>query len=162
MSEQAANRRRQEELYGEPLASLVAGICDTLGINQTAVARVLGLSTPMLSHLVAGRRVKIGSPLAHARLVQLRRLAADVAAGRTSPAQAAEEVARIAASQDSWATTAPTTEPAALQQQLLSVAPAEEWVQIAAEIAERHPGAAALLHQLAAGRAQGGDVDRVG
>ncbi|WP_114560881.1 DNA-binding protein [Desertihabitans aurantiacus] len=162
MSEQAANRRRQEELYGEPLASLVSGIGDTLGMNQTAVARVLGLSTPMLSHLVAGRRVKIGSPLAHARLVQLRQLAADVAAGRTSPAQAAEEVGRIAASQDSWATTAPTTEPAALQQQLLSVAPAEEWVQIAGEIADRHPGAAALLHQLVARPAQGGGVDREG
>ena len=145
MSEQTVNRRSQQELYGEPLADLVGGIARTLGLNQSGVARVLGLSTPMLSHLVAGRRVKIGNPLAHARLLQLRQLAADVGAGVVLPGSVPAEVERIAASQDSWATTEPTRRRVDPTSRLLAAASPEEWLSICGEIAHRHPRAAEAL-----------------
>lgn len=50
-------------------------VTDGLGLTQSGVARALGLSPAMLSQLVRGQRVKIGNPLAVARLQALLTLA---------------------------------------------------------------------------------------
>ena len=41
------------------------------GITQRRLAQVLGLSAPMLSQLISGRRIKIGNPAVYERLVML-------------------------------------------------------------------------------------------
>jgi len=50
-------------------------VTTSLQLTQTAVAGVLGLSPAMLSQLMSGHRVKIGNPLAVARLQALLSLA---------------------------------------------------------------------------------------
>jgi predicted transcriptional regulator len=61
----------QRRLYGEPIATLVHRVTGGLGLTQAQVAQVLGLSPSMLSQLVSAHRVKIGNPLAVARLQNL-------------------------------------------------------------------------------------------
>lgn len=107
MSEAEADHRRrniqqQQELYGAPLASVVFSLTSTLGLSQADLARVLGLSAPMLSHLVGGRRVKIGNPVVGARLTQLRQLVADVDAGHVPPDGVPARVQAIARSSEAW------------------------------------------------------------
>ncbi|MGQ0576363.1 MAG: XRE family transcriptional regulator [Pseudonocardia sp.] len=63
----AANRERQRELYGAPLAERVRRVVDVLRISQARLARTLGVSPAMLSQLVSGRRVKISDPVVLAR-----------------------------------------------------------------------------------------------
>ena len=65
----------QRRLYGEPIGVLVRRVTAGVGLNQARVAEILGLSPPMLSQLVGGHRVKIGNPLAVARLQSLLGLA---------------------------------------------------------------------------------------
>lgn len=91
-----ANRRTQTELYGAPVAELVGTVRAATGLTQTAVAKVLGLSAPMLSQLVSGQRIKISNPAAVARLEALLDLAHrdDLDAGERE-----EEIARIAREQ---------------------------------------------------------------
>ena len=66
---------QQRQLYGEPVKELVRRVTDTLGLTQSAVAGVLGLSPAMMSQLVHAQRVKIGNPVAVARLQALLGLA---------------------------------------------------------------------------------------
>jgi len=66
---------RQRQLYGEPVGDLVRRVIAALDLTQSAVSRVLGLSPAMLSQLMSGQRVKIGNPLALARLQGLLALA---------------------------------------------------------------------------------------
>ncbi|RIK14490.1 MAG: DNA-binding protein [Acidobacteria bacterium] len=91
-----ANRRTQTELYGAPVAELVGTVRAVTGLTQTALAKVLGLSAPMLSQLVSGQRIKISNPAAVARLEALLDLAHrdDLDAGERE-----EEIARIAREQ---------------------------------------------------------------
>jgi len=70
----------QRRLYGEPVGVLVRRVTAGLGLNQARVAQILGLSPPMLSQLVSGHRVKIGNPLALARLQRLLALVEDAPA----------------------------------------------------------------------------------
>jgi transcriptional regulator with XRE-family HTH domain len=53
-------------------------------ISQANLADVLGISAPMLSQVMSGRRAKIGNPSVLARLIMLERkvLVPDVAAGK--------------------------------------------------------------------------------
>jgi len=67
----AANRDRQRELYGAPLADRVHRLTGSLGVTQARLAATLGLSPAMLSQLVSGRRVKIGDPAVLSRLIAL-------------------------------------------------------------------------------------------
>lgn len=157
----AANQRSQAQLYGEPLATIIEGIAHSLDLTQGRIAQVVGLSAPMLSHLVSGRRVKIGNPMAHARLTQLRSLADDVANGRVSAQQAAAVLPQIAASQDSWttshalATPAPTDETTVVrqvQELFRTVADAADWLAAAESVAAEHPAIAELLRVYGASR----------
>lgn len=142
-----ANRRSQAELYGEPLSEVVGGICSSLGVNQSTVARVLGLSAPMLSHLVAARRVKVSNPLAHSRLIRLRELAAAVVGGSVTAPAAVEELERIAESQDSWAT---SRTDGGLEVRLKQAASPGEWRQIVELVRDQHPRVAGVLEELTA------------
>jgi transcriptional regulator with XRE-family HTH domain len=67
----SANRERQRELYGAPLAERVHRLTAALGVTQARLAATLGLSPAMLSQLVSGRRVKIGDPAVLSRLIAL-------------------------------------------------------------------------------------------
>lgn len=176
MEDVAAHRASQAQLYGEPLSAIIEGIGTSLGLTQGRIAKVLGLSAPMLSHLVSGRRVKIGNPMAHTRLLQLRALAADVATGRLSAEQAETVLPQIAASNDSWTTShslsgsagAGTGEAAgnagaqgaadpaamvrAIQELFRGVADAGDWIAAAEALEAEHPAIAEVLRTYGASR----------
>lgn len=164
MEDLAANTRSQAQLYGEPLAAIIEQIGRTLELTQGRIAQVLGLSAPMLSHLVSARRVKIGNPMAHSRLTQLRALAADVAAGTVSAGEAADVLPAIAANNDSWTTShslavppAPPEPPDAavvrrVQELFREVADAADWLAAAQQLAPGHQRIAEVLRVYGASR----------
>ncbi len=76
MEEQATVQRnvaQQREWYGEPLGDRVRRLVVAFDVSQAQLAEVLGLSPPMLSQLMSGRRGKIGNPAVLARMVMLER-----------------------------------------------------------------------------------------
>lgn len=172
MEDVTAHRASQAQLYGEPLSAVIESIGTSLGLTQGRIAKVLGLSAPMLSHLVSGRRVKIGNPMAHSRLLQLRALAADVAAGRLTSEQAETVLPQIAASNDSWTTSHALADSAggsahlggapadadhvavvrAVQELFRGVADAADWLAAATAIEAEHPAIAEVLRTYGASR----------
>lgn len=95
-------REEQRRLYGEPIADLVARMTGGLALTQSEVASVLGLSPAMLSQLRTGHRVKIGNPLAVARLQSLLRLVDE--APRLTGAQVAARIEEVRDSRPSLTT----------------------------------------------------------
>jgi len=77
------NLELQREWYGEPLGDRVRRLVVAFDVSQANLADVLGISAPMLSQVMSGRRAKIGNPSVLARLIMLERkvLTPDVAAG---------------------------------------------------------------------------------
>lgn len=73
----ARNRALQAEWYGEPLGDRIRPLLDRLGMSQSGLAGVLGLSAPMLSQLMSGRRAKISNPAVLHRLMAVEELVAD-------------------------------------------------------------------------------------
>ena len=65
------NINQQIRLYGQPLSERFGAVVGVYGITQRRLAQVLGLSAPMLSQLISGRRIKIGNPAVYERLVML-------------------------------------------------------------------------------------------
>ena len=65
------NINQQIRLYGQPLSERFGAVVGAYGITQRRLAQVLGLSAPMLSQLISGRRIKIGNPTVYERLVML-------------------------------------------------------------------------------------------
>ncbi|PVZ14420.1 helix-turn-helix domain-containing protein [Actinomycetospora cinnamomea] len=87
------NRELQRRFYGEPLGDRLRRLLRALGISQTVLADALGLSPPMLSQLMSGRRAKIGTPAVLGRLVLLeQRVAAGEARDPTTVAALLAEV----------------------------------------------------------------------
>jgi transcriptional regulator with XRE-family HTH domain len=78
------NLALQREWYGEPLGDRVRRLVVAFDVSQANLAEVLGISAPMLSQVMSGRRAKIGNPQVLARLIMLERkvLTPDVAAGK--------------------------------------------------------------------------------
>lgn len=78
------NLALQREWYGEPLGDRVRRLVRAFNISQANLADTLGISAPMLSQVMSGRRAKIGNPAVLARLIMLERkiLVPDVAAGK--------------------------------------------------------------------------------
>ncbi|MGO1942258.1 MAG: DNA-binding protein [Yaniella sp.] len=99
------NRRAQSAAYGEPLSETFDRIKLAFGLNQTALASVLGLSAPMLSQLNSAQRVKIGNPAVLNRVYQLNELVEQRAAGQLAAAQLPERLEEIKASQGSMGRT---------------------------------------------------------
>jgi transcriptional regulator with XRE-family HTH domain len=77
----ARNRALQIEWYGEPLGDRVRPLLDRLGLSQSGLAGVLGLSAPMLSQLMSAQRAKISNPAVLHRLMAVEDLVADPAFG---------------------------------------------------------------------------------
>ncbi|MGI8307639.1 helix-turn-helix domain-containing protein [Saccharopolyspora hattusasensis] len=89
------NLELQRQWYGEPLGDRVRRLVVAFRISQAQLAEVLGISAPMLSQVMSGRRAKIGNPSVLARLVMLERkvLIPGVAAGESDAIkQALEDV----------------------------------------------------------------------
>ncbi len=92
----ARNVALQREWYGEPLGDRVRRLVVAFAVSQAQLAEVLGLSAPMLSQLMSGRRAKIGNPAVLARMVMLERrvLTPEVASGDPTAIRAALEQVR--------------------------------------------------------------------
>jgi hypothetical protein len=92
----ARNVARQREWYGEPLGDRVRRLVVAFNVSQAQLAEVIGLSAPMLSQLMSGRRAKIGNPAVLARMVMLERrvLTPAVASGDPTAIRAALEEVR--------------------------------------------------------------------
>jgi transcriptional regulator with XRE-family HTH domain len=158
-------RDLQRQWYGEPLGELFRRLIGDLGLNQSRLAGVLGLSAPMLSQLMSGQRAKIGNPAVVQRLQALQELAVDVAHGRTDALEAAERMAEIreATGSSLLGTAARTVSPDAaresarqvvrgIQTVLRSVAAAEEIERAALALAPVHQELAEFLRVYGAGR----------
>jgi transcriptional regulator with XRE-family HTH domain len=85
------NLALQREWYGEPLGDRVRRLVVAFDVSQANLADVLGISAPMLSQVMSGRRAKIGNPQVLARLIMLERkvFTPDVAAGKREALQRA-------------------------------------------------------------------------
>lgn len=90
------NLALQREWYGEPLGDRVRRLVVAFDVSQANLADVLGISAPMLSQVMSGRRAKIGNPAVLARLIMLERkvLIPDVAAGKREALQRALDEVR--------------------------------------------------------------------
>ncbi|MDR7300637.1 helix-turn-helix transcriptional regulator [Haloactinomyces albus] len=90
------NLALQRQWYGEPLGDRVRRLVVAFRTSQAQLADVLGISAPMLSQVMSGRRAKIGNPSVLARLVMLERkvLTPGVAAGESEAIQQALEDVR--------------------------------------------------------------------
>ncbi len=90
------NLALQREWYGEPLGDRVRRLVVAYSISQAQLADVLGISAPMLSQVMSGRRAKIGNPAVLARLVMLERkvLTPDVSTGEREAMQRALDEVR--------------------------------------------------------------------
>ncbi|NKZ03918.1 hypothetical protein [Actinomadura latina] len=175
----ARNRALQIEWYGEPLGDRVRPLLDRLGLSQSGLAGVLGLSAPMLSQLMSAHRAKISNPAVLHRLMAVEELvagpafgslpAADVkarleeirgeTAATTSGLRPAESGRTAAASRAAEAGNGPgeaartAAEPARVVQVLLrEVASAAEIDAAAALIADRFPELAEVLRVYGTGR----------
>lgn len=161
----ARAREMQRSWYGEPLGALFRRLIDDLGLNQARLAAVLGLSAPMLSQLMSGQRAKIGNPAVVQRVQALQELAAQVADGSVSAAEAAgrmEEIRKTSGgsvltatgSQSTSSTGAPTVRRVVreIQSLLRSVAGAGDIIEAADALAGAQPELAEFLRVYGAGR----------
>lgn len=149
------NLALQRQWYGEPLGDRVRRLVVAFRISQAQLAEVLGISAPMLSQVMSGRRAKIGNPSVLARLVMLERkvLIPGVAAGESEAmAHALEDVrhSRPSVGRDNLPVIHTSAEEAAWPV-LREVARPSELESAAAMIDGRYPGLADLLRRAAAG-----------
>ena len=63
----------QREWFGRPLSELFGQIIEACGLTQAQLADCLGMSAPMVSQLMSGRRAKPGNPLVQERIVEFGR-----------------------------------------------------------------------------------------
>jgi transcriptional regulator with XRE-family HTH domain len=167
----ARNVALQREWYGESLGDRVRRLVVAFDCSQAQLAEVLGLSAPMLSQLMSGRRAKIGNPAVLARMVMLERrvLTPEVASGNPAAIRAALEEVRdsrptVSRPTGDW-DALPVGEhtswdnPDVLAEALRAVAPPAELVAAAGLLREQCPQLArVLLH--AAGTEEGGSALR--
>ena len=109
------NLEAQVELYGEPLASVFGRLTEGLGLSQAQLARIVGMSPPMLSQLGSGHRVKIGNPAVLRRLESLQVVLDDLRAGRVAKGQLEERLATVRESTPSWTTSQDLARPRAAE-----------------------------------------------
>ncbi len=156
VEEQAAVRRnvaQQREWYGEPLGDRVRRLVVAYGVSQAHLADVLGLSRPMLSQLMSGRRGKIGNPAVLARMVMLERriLTPSVASGDRAALRRALDEVRASRPTVGRGGTLPVTEhdDDGLLPGLRRLVPAEELAAAAGALGDRCPVLASLLRRAA-------------
>ncbi len=81
----AERRSEQASLYGAPVEVIAERIGQHVGLQPRDIARVIGVSFPMFNEVLAGRRIRIGNPVATARLGMLRDFAAHLESGEADP-----------------------------------------------------------------------------
>lgn len=148
------SRDAQAQLYGEPLGDILSRCGKALGLNQTRLAEVLGISAPMLSQLVNARRVKIGNPVAAQKLQVMHDAVGAVEHGDLDVATALERIAAVHGGGDILTTRRSTRDESALQTQAMfrRVASASDHLAAAELLAIQHPEIAEMLRTYGAGR----------
>ncbi|MFC6092510.1 helix-turn-helix transcriptional regulator [Saccharothrix sp. BKS2] len=147
------NLALQREWYGEPLGDRVRRLVVAFSVSQAQLADVLGISAPMLSQVMSGRRAKIGNPSVLARMIMLERkvLTPDVATGAPEALQRALDEVRDSkptVSRDSLPVNVADAE-AVVFPYLRTVADRRELSQAADVLGEDFPGLAELLRRVA-------------
>ena len=71
-------------MYGASVDVLTQRIGQHIGLQPRDVARTIGVSFPMFTEVLAGRRVRIGNPLAISRLGMLRDFASTLESGEST------------------------------------------------------------------------------
>lgn len=145
----------QREWYGEPLGDRVRRLVVAFRVSQAQLADVLGISAPMLSQVMSGRRAKIGNPSVLARMIMLERkvLTPDVATGAPEALQRALEDVRLSkptVSRDSLPVNGVDTEAVVLSS-LRRIADRRELSQAADVLGEDFPALAELLRRAGKG-----------
>lgn len=145
------NLELQREAYGEPLGEVFRRLMDAFALTQAGLARVLGISPPMLSQLIGARRVKIGNPAVLHRMQALEDLAEAVREGSVPEGQVAAGLAEIQASTGQWTrteTTAQGSDQVMVEgiRNLLRAVSSGQGLKAAAEaLDEAHPALAEVL-----------------
>lgn len=156
------NVAEQRRLYGAPLGELLHRVTEGLGLSQAAVARITGISPPMLSQLARGHRIKIGNPRGAGRLSSLLGLVDEVEAGLSHSAvgERLEQIARedagaLATTRTGRTGPAPAGSdvPAAVRGVLRAVASGQELEQAARALDDVHPELARVLRAYGTGDA---------
>lgn len=178
----ARNLALQREWYGESLGDRVRRLVVAFDCSQAQLADVLGLSAPMLSQLMSGRRAKIGNPAVLARMVMLERrvLTPEVASGDPAAIRVALEQVRDSRptvsrptgsrSASNWSISSSSTGSGEilpveehgdelLIEALRAVAPPAELAAAARLLAEQAPRLARVLQLAAGGDQSAGEVD---
>lgn len=135
------NRELQRRFYGEPLGDRLRRLLAALDVSQAALATALGISSPMLSQLMSGRRVKIGTPAVLGRLVLLEQATARTAV--TDPAAVERLLTDVRAAEPR----APTS--AGSYDLLRTVAGPDELARAADTLDRGFPSLAGLLREAA-------------
>lgn len=151
------NLALQREWYGEPLGDRVRRLVVAFSVSQAQLADVLGISAPMLSQVMSGRRAKIGNPSVLARMIMLERkvLTPDVASGSPDALQRALEDVRQSkptVSRDSLPVNGGTDDEAVVFPLLRRLADRRELSQAADVLGEDFPALAELLRRAGKGR----------
>jgi transcriptional regulator with XRE-family HTH domain len=150
------NLALQREWYGEPLGDRVRRLVVAFRVSQAQLADVLGISAPMLSQVMSGRRAKIGNPSVLARMIMLERkvLTPDVATGAPEALQRALEEVRVSkptVSRDSLPVNGAGDEAVVLTN-LRRIADRRELAQAADVLDDEFPALADLLRRAGRGR----------
>lgn len=150
----AANREAQEAAYGEPLAEIFGRIREAFGLNQSALAAVLGISAPMLSQLNSAQRVKIGNPAVLQRMQALEDLVGQLGSGEVTADQIVAKLEDIKASTGRFTRSTTAVVPAeaddgavvaGMRNLLRAVASGQEIRAAADGLEAQHPGLAEVL-----------------
>lgn len=99
------NRAAQREAYGEPLGEAFRRLMEAFELSQAGLARLLGMSPPMLSQLMNAQRVKIGNPAVLHRMQALDEVAEGVRSGELTDEQVSAALAQIQTSTGQWTRT---------------------------------------------------------
>ena len=158
------NREAQVEMYGEPLAAVFGRLTEGLGLTQGVLARTLGMSPAMLSHLSSGKRVKIGNPAVQRRLEEVQALQLAVGGGAVPADAIPERLDRIREATGSWTVTRHDAPPpgadeddagAQTVRSLLRAVASGAELRAAAELLEpQHPALAELVRVYGLGSEQ--------
>lgn len=145
----------QREWYGEPLGDRVRRLVVAFDVSQAYLAEVLGISAPMLSQVMSGRRAKIGNPVVLARMIMLERkcLIPEVAAGRKEALIAAlEDVkdARPTVGRDNIPVAAAVADDRLALAALREIAEDEDLTEAAKRLDDDFPAIADLLRRAGA------------
>ncbi|MGJ7906150.1 XRE family transcriptional regulator [Actinopolyspora sp. H202] len=156
------NLALQRQWYGEQLGDRVRRLVVAYRTSQAQLAEVLGISAPMLSQVMSGRRAKIGNPSVLARLVMLERkvFTPGVAAGESEAMQQAlEDVrdSRPALGRDSMPVRQVGNSEEVVRPALLQIAQPHELEWAADLLDGYHPALAGLLRRAASGEPRAED-----